>query len=74
MTDPTETNPRPAGSKASAAPQSIDDINATALQIVRELVAELHPKLIDARLVRLDSDLDRDLALEVFRVWNCSCA
>jgi acyl carrier protein len=29
---------------------------------VRELVAGLHPKLIDARLVRLDSDLDRDLA------------
>ena len=48
----------------SAASLSGDDLNAAVLQIVRELVVELHPNLIDPRLVRLDSDLDRDLALD----------
>ncbi len=48
----------------SASSLSGDDLNAAVLQIVRELVVELHPNLIDPRLVRLDSDLDRDLALD----------
>jgi len=37
---------------------------AATLQIVRDLVAELHPGVVDPRLARLDSDLDRDLALD----------
>jgi 1-acyl-sn-glycerol-3-phosphate acyltransferase len=39
-------------------------VGATVIQIVGALVAELHPNLIDPRLIRLDSDLDRDLALD----------
>jgi len=43
---------------------SAEDVGAQLLDIVRALVAELHPSLVDPRLVRLDSDLDRDLALD----------
>lgn len=43
---------------------SAEAINETVLQITRELVVELHPSLVDPRLIRLDSDLDRDLALD----------
>jgi len=41
-----------------------EEAAAGVLQIVRDLVVELHPKLVDPRLVRLGSDLDRDLALD----------
>ncbi|MGE0196370.1 MAG: AMP-binding protein, partial [Methylocystis sp.] len=41
-----------------------EDAHAAVLEIVRELVIELHPDLVDSRLVQLDSDLDRDLALD----------
>src|SRR3974377_2236206 len=43
---------------------SAEGVGAQVLEIVRALVAELHPNLIDPRLVRVDSDLDRDLALD----------
>ena len=43
---------------------SAEDLGAQVLDIVRALVAELHPNLVDPRLVRLGSDLDRDLALD----------
>ena len=44
---------------------SIDvDAKAEVLRIIRDLVGELHPNLVDPRNVRLDSDLDRDLALD----------
>ncbi len=55
---------RSEGARESASPPSIDEVGAAVLQITRELVVELHPKLVDPRLVRLDSDLDRDLALD----------
>ncbi|MCC3244861.1 AMP-binding protein [Methylocystis sp. WRRC1] len=51
-------------SRAHPSPQSIDAIGEVVLQVVRDLVSELHPTMVDARLVRLDSDLDRDLALD----------
>ncbi|MGD9539737.1 AMP-binding protein [Methylocystis sp.] len=47
----------------SSTPSSRDAQTAT-LEIVRDLVIELHPDFVDSRLVRLDSDLDRDLALD----------
>ncbi len=61
MTGPAENAPREGESplKPSAA-----EVGAQVLNIVRGLVAELHPNLVDPRLVRLDSDLDRDLALD----------
>jgi len=40
------------------------DASAAVLQIIRDLVGELHPNLVDPRNVQLDSDLDRDLALD----------
>jgi len=43
---------------------SKEDVGAQVLEIVRALVAELHPNLVDPRLVQLNSDLDRDLALD----------
>ncbi|HYA80713.1 MAG TPA: AMP-binding protein, partial [Methylocystis sp.] len=61
MTSPEETKARQgaSGGRASSA-----EVGAQVLEIVRALVAELHPNLVDPRLVRLDSDLDRDLALD----------
>ena len=43
---------------------SDEEVGAQVLDIVRALVVELHPNLVDPRLVRLYSDLDRDLALD----------
>ena len=40
------------------------DASAAVLQIIRDLVGELHPNLVDPRNVQLNSDLDRDLALD----------
>lgn len=42
----------------------MEDASALVIQTVRELVQELHPSLVNPRLVRLESDLDRDLALD----------
>lgn len=64
MTDQAERKPQSEDPRANASLLPTDDVNAAVLQIVRELVVELHPNLIDPRLVRLDSDLDRDLALD----------
>ena len=64
MAEQAETKPQSEDPRANASLLPIDDVNAAVLQIVRELVVELHPNLIDPRLVRLDSDLDRDLALD----------
>ena len=52
----------PAGKEQSRPELSAEDVDAQVLDIVRALVAELHPSLVDARRVRLDSNLDRDLA------------
>jgi len=41
-----------------------ENIAAQVLEIIRAFVAELHPNMVDPRLVRLNSDLDRDLALD----------
>ena len=41
-----------------------DGVAGEVLDVVRALVAELHPNLVDPRRVRLDSDLDHDLALD----------
>ena len=62
--DSNDEEPRSEGARESALPPSIDQVGAAVLQIVCELVVELHPNLVDPRLVRLDSDLDRDLALD----------
>jgi 1-acyl-sn-glycerol-3-phosphate acyltransferase len=40
------------------------EVAGQVLEIIRALVAELHPNLVDVRLVHLNSDLDRDLALD----------
>ena len=64
VTEQAKTEPDFERANAGASSLSTDDVNAAVLQIVRELVVELHPNLIDPRLVRLDSDLDRDLALD----------
>ncbi len=64
LTEPAETKTQFEAARASGSSLSVDDINASVLQAVRELVIELHPNLVDPRLVRLDSDLDRDLALD----------
>ncbi len=64
LTEQAKTEPDFERTKAGMSSLSDDDVNAAVLQIVRELVVELHPNLIDPRLVRLDSDLDRDLALD----------
>ncbi len=61
MTSPASREP-PRG--AGHPTPSAEDVGAQVVDIVRTLVAELHPNLVDARLVRLDSDLDRDLALD----------
>ena len=44
--------------------ETIDATVEAVLRVVRDLVVELHPAMVDPRLVRLDSDLDRDLALD----------
>jgi 1-acyl-sn-glycerol-3-phosphate acyltransferase len=62
--DSAEKKPSSGDTKAKASSASIDDANAAVLQIIRDLIVELHPNLVDPRLVRLDSDLDRDLALD----------
>jgi len=41
-----------------------EDAHTVVLEVVRDLVIELHPDFVDSRLVQLDSDLDRDLALD----------
>lgn len=61
MTSPAKQEPPE--SEASPRPPE-EDVGAQVVDIVRALVAELHPTLVDARRVRLDSDLDRDLALD----------
>ncbi|QGM47231.1 AMP-binding protein [Methylocystis heyeri] len=40
------------------------EVAGQVLEIIRALVGELHPNSVDVRLIRLDSDLDRDLALD----------
>ena len=62
--DSSEKKPSSDDTKAKASSASIDEANAAVLQIIRDLIVELHPNLVDPRLVRLDSDLDRDLALD----------
>ena len=62
--NPNDDRPRSGRLTENAARSSIQDVRTAVLQVVCELVVELHPKLIDPRLVRLDSDLDRDLALD----------
>ena len=52
------------GLERGASTRSLQDAQATVLNVVRALVVELHPDFVDDRLVRLDSDLDRDLALD----------
>ena len=64
MPDSAEKKPSSDDTKAKASSASIDDANAAVLQIIRDLIVELHPNLVDPRLVRLDNDLDRDLALD----------
>jgi 1-acyl-sn-glycerol-3-phosphate acyltransferase len=65
MPDLRGKKPSSGDAKAKPASASIDDdANAAVLQIIRDLVTELHPNLVDPRLVQLDSDLDRDLALD----------
>lgn len=44
--------------------ETIDATAEAVLRVVRDLVVELHPTMVDPRFVRLDSDLDRDLALD----------
>ena len=61
VTSPAEKESRQNEGRARA---SSEEVGARVLDIVRGLVAELHPNLVDPRLVRLDSDLDRDLALD----------
>jgi 1-acyl-sn-glycerol-3-phosphate acyltransferase len=56
-------DPAPA-SEPHRAEGETEEVAAAVLQTVRDLAVELHPKLIDPRLVRLDSELDRDLALD----------
>lgn len=62
--EPAEVKPQLEAAEDGASPLSAEEINETVLQVTRELVVELHPNLVDPRLVRLDSDLDRDLALD----------
>jgi 1-acyl-sn-glycerol-3-phosphate acyltransferase len=62
--DSSEKNPSSDDTKAKASSAPTDDANAAVLQIIHDLIVELHPNLVDSRLVRLDSDLDRDLALD----------
>lgn len=45
-------------------PMHKEDAHSAVLEVVRALVIELHPDFVDSRLVQLDSDLDRDLALD----------
>ncbi|MBI1980406.1 MAG: AMP-binding protein [Methylocystis sp.] len=52
------------GFESDASMRSWEDAQATVLEVVRDLVVELHPDFVDSRLVQLDSDLDRDLALD----------
>ena len=52
-------------SPATATPGRIDrEVSARFLAIVRDLVWELHPHLRRSTPVGLDSDFDRDLALD----------
>lgn len=64
MPDQTDDTQRFEDPNAGEPRLTDDATSAGVLEIVRELVVELHPNLIDPRLVRLDSDLDRDLALD----------
>ena len=52
------------GVESGATKRPMQDAQATVLEVVRDLVIELHPDLVESRLVQLDSDLDRDLALD----------
>lgn len=61
MTSPAKQEPPEPEAKPRP---SEENVGAQVVDIVRALVAELHPTLVDARRVRLDSDLDRDLALD----------
>src|SRR5208337_2618349 len=62
--DSAEKKPSSGDTGAKASSASTDHANAAVLQIIRDLIVELHPNLVDPRLVRLDNDLDRDLALD----------
>jgi acyl carrier protein len=61
VAEETKTDSQP---ETAAGRLPVEDVNALVVQTVRELVQELHPNLVDPRLVRLESDLDRDLALD----------
>lgn len=50
--------------KSDASMRPMEDAHTVVLEVVRDLVIELHPDSVDSRLVQLDSDLDRDLALD----------
>jgi len=56
--------PPDANNGADAKSQMREASGQTVLEVVRDLVVELHPTMVDPRLVQLDSDLDRDLALD----------
>ena len=47
-----------------ASMRPVEDAQEIVLEVVRGLVIELHPDMVELRLVQLDSDLDRDLALD----------
>lgn len=47
-----------------ASMRPLEDPQEIILEVVRGLVIELHPDMVESRLVQLDSDLDRDLALD----------
>jgi 1-acyl-sn-glycerol-3-phosphate acyltransferase len=55
---------RPPAADARAAPGTEDRIGAEVLDVVRSLVAELQPRRGGGLVVRHDSDLDRELALD----------
>ncbi|TLG78870.1 AMP-binding protein [Methylocystis sp. B8] len=48
----------------NGASRPLENSQTAVLEVVRGLVIELHPDFVDSRLVQLDSDLDRDLALD----------
>jgi hypothetical protein len=49
--DSSEKKPSSDDTKAKASSASIDDANAAVLQIIRDLIVELAPNLVDPRLV-----------------------
>ncbi len=52
------------GLERCASTRALENAQESVLELVRALVIELHPDFVDYRLVQLDSDLDRDLALD----------